>query len=60
MMKNRIKSPVLWLSIIALAGFITKKWAGYEIPHLDEFAELFIAVLIAFGIVNNPTDRENF
>lgn len=59
-MKERLKSPVLWVSTIALIAFVTKHWCGYEIPALDEFTELLLAVLAGFGIINNPTDRENF
>lgn len=57
-MQNRIKSPVLWLSTIALIAFISKTYFGYEIPQVDELTNLLLAVLIALGIVNNPTDSE--
>ena len=59
-MKERFKSPVLWLAIAALVAFIAKDWCGFEIPQFDEFVELFLAVLAGFGIVNNPTDKDNF
>ena len=59
-MLERLKSPVLWLAIAALVTFITKEWFGFEIPKFDEFIELLLAVLIAFGVVNNPTDKEHF
>ena len=59
-MKERIKSPVLWLAIGALVAFVFKNWFGFEIPEWNTFVELFLAVLIAFGVVNNPTDKNNF
>ncbi len=59
-MKERIKSPVLWISMAALFAFITKNWFGWEIPKFDEFTDLLLAVLVAFGVVNNPTDRSGF
>lgn len=59
-MLQRLKSPVLWLAVAALIAFITKEWLGFEIPKFDEFIELLLAVLIAFGVVNNPTDKEHF
>lgn len=59
-MKERFKSPVLWVSVMALIAFVTKHWCGWEIPKLDEFTELLLAVLAGFGIINNPTDKENF
>ncbi len=59
-MAERLKSPVLWLSCLALLAFVTKTWFGFEIPQFDTFAELFLAVLVAFGVVNNPTDKRHF
>lgn len=59
-MLQRLKSPVLWLAVAALIAFITKNWFGFEIPKFDEFIELLLAVLVAFGVVNNPTDKEHF
>lgn len=59
-MLERLKSPVLWLAVAALVSFITKEWLGFEIPKFDVFVELLLAVLVAFGIVNNPTDKNHF
>lgn len=59
-MKERFKSPVIWTSIIALVAFIAKTWCHFEIPGINEFTDLLLAVLIAFGVCNNPTDRNNF
>lgn len=59
-MKERFKSPVLWTALIALVVFIAKTWCKVEIEGVDEFTELLLAVLIAFGVVNNPTDRGRF
>ena len=59
-MQNRLKSPVLWMALAALFAFITKEWFGWEVPRLDEFMDLLLGVLVAFGVVNNPTDSEKF
>lgn len=59
-MLERLKSPVLWIAVAALVSFITKEWFGFEIPKFDVFVELLLAVLVAFGIVNNPTDKNHF
>ena len=59
-MHVRLKSPVLWLSCLALFAFVAKVWVGWNIPQFDTFAELFLAVLVAFGVVNNPTDKKHF
>ena len=55
--KEKIKSPVLWASLAAMVAFVAKEWCGYEIPKIDVFVELLIALLAAFGIVNNPNSR---
>ena len=59
-MKERFKSPVLWIGIISLIAFVAKNWIGIEIPGIDEFTDLLLTVLIAFGVVNNPTERDKF
>jgi len=59
-MQNRLKSKVLWVSIFALFYFVLKNWFGIEIPQWDVFVELLLAVLVGFGIINNPTDKNNF
>lgn len=57
---ERLRSPVLWASIMALVFFVAKKWIGFEIPEWDTFVELVMAVLIGFGVLNNPTDKSSF
>ena len=59
-MLSRFKSPVVWATLAALIAFISKEWLGFEIPSWDKFVELLLAFLIAFGIVNNPTDHKKF
>ncbi len=55
-MQNRLKSKVLWASVLALIYFVVSNWIGFEIPQWDAFVELLLAVLVGFGIINNPTD----
>lgn len=59
-MQSRLKSRVLWMAVAALITFVTKEWLGWEIPKFDEFVELLLSVLVAFGVVNNPTDKSHF
>lgn len=59
-MQNRLRSKVLWVSIFALLYFVLKNWFNIEIPQWDVFVELLLAVLVGFGIINNPTDKDNF
>lgn len=57
----RWKSWALWLSIAALAAFLVKEFAGIDIADkLDEFLNILLPVLVAFGVVNNPTDKARF
>ena len=57
----RFKSWALWLSIAALVGFCVKEFAGIDIGDtLDSFMNVLLPVLVAFGIVNNPTDKSSF
>lgn len=60
-MQNRFKSWALWLATAALVVFLVKTFAHVDIAEpVDEFMNVLLPVLIGFGIVNNPTDRENF
>lgn len=59
-MQERWKSTALWLSLFALISFILKDWLGIELPKLDVFFDLLLGLLTAFGILNNPTDKNHF
>ena len=59
-MQNRLKSKVVWVSLLGLIYFIVKEWIGFEIPQWDKFVELLLGTLVGFGILNNPTDNGNF
>lgn len=54
---KRFKSWALWLSIAALAVFCVKEFAGMDISEtVNGFMNVLLPVLVAFGIVNNPTN----
>lgn len=58
---NRFKSWAVWVSIGALIVFCAKEFAGVDIAEtVDGLLNVLLPVLVAFGIVNNPTDREHF
>ena len=60
-MQNRFKSWALWLSIAALVVFCVKEFAGIDISStVDGLMDVLLPVLVGFGIINNPTDKENF
>ena len=62
-MKNilsRFRSWALWLSLSALIVFCVKEFGGIDISHRAEgFMNVLLPVLVAFGIVNNPTNSKS-
>ena len=59
-MQNRFKSWALWTSIAALVVFCVKEFAGIDIQEtVDGLLNVLLPVLVGFGIINNPTDKEN-
>ena len=59
-MQNRLKSWALWLSIGALVVFLVKQFVGLDISEtVNGFLDVLLPVLVAFGVVNNPTDRDH-
>lgn len=58
-LKDKAKSWPLWLALAALVVWTVKTTAGIDIgAQVDEFMDLLLAVLVAFGIVNNPNSRD--
>ena len=58
---NRFKSWALWLSIGSLIVFCAKEFCGVDISAtVDGLLDVLLPVLVAFGIVNNPTDKKSF
>ena len=61
MEQNRFKSWALWTAIGALVAFCVKEFCGLDISEtVNNFLDVLLPVLVAFGIVNNPTDKKNF
>lgn len=63
-MKNflsRFKSWAVWLSVGALIVFCAKEFGGIDISGtVDRLLNALLPLLLAFGIVNNPTDKSHF
>ena len=58
---ERFKSWAVWMSLAALVVFCVKEFAGVDISDtVNGLLDVLLPVLVAFGIVNNPTDRNNF
>ena len=55
---SRFKSWALWLSLGALIAFCVKEFAGVDISGtIDGLLNVLLPVLVAFGVVNNPTNK---
>ena len=58
---SRFKSWAVWLAIGALVVFCAKELGGVDISStVNGLLDVLLPLLVAFGIVNNPTDREHF
>ena len=57
---ERFRSWALWLAIAALVVFCVREFAGIDISStVDGLLDVLLPVLVAFGIVNNPTDSKH-
>lgn len=63
-MKNilsRFKSWAVWLSLGAMVIYVVKTFGGIDISaEVNGLLDVLCPVLVAFGIVNNPTDKSHF
>jgi uncharacterized membrane protein len=63
--KNRLKSWAVWISVLGAVGVILNSLGIFEKIGIDSAAFDVIVnavgtILIAFGILNNPTDKSSF
>ena len=58
---SRFKSWAVWMSIGALIVFCAKEFVGIDISGtVNGLLDVVLPLLVAFGIVNNPTDSKHF
>jgi phi LC3 family holin len=63
MNQDRLKSPVVWLAILAQVVIvlqITGVLTISDIEILNGVVTSVIQILVLIGILNNPTDKEHF
>jgi len=65
MTQNRWKSKIVWTTLIALIVLLGGNYGlwnaiGMTSETFQAAANLVLSILIALGIVNNPTDSENY
>lgn len=63
--KERLKSWAVWVSVLGAVGVILNATGVFEKIGIDSAAFDMIVnsagtILIAFGILNNPTDKTGF
>lgn len=57
----RFKSWAVWVALGALVVFCAKEFGGIDISGtVNGLLDVLLPLLVAFGIVNNPTDRGHF
>lgn len=59
-MKQRLKSPVVWLAVIAQVCIVIAMFAPTESNIVKTVATCVVEILTLFGILNNPTDCNSF
>ena len=60
-MQNRLKSWALWVSISALVVFCVKEFTGIDISAtVNGLLDVLLPILVSFGIINNPTEKDKF
>ncbi len=58
-MQNRFRSWALWVSLASLTVFCVKEFFGIDIAStINTLLDLLLPVLVAFGIINNPTEKK--
>ena len=65
MEQNRFRSWALWVSVagalwVIASAFGLPEKAGITESTFTRILDAVGSILIAFGICNNPTDKENF
>lgn len=56
--KEKMKSWAMWLAIAGLVVWIVKTFVKIDIAdELNQFLNILLPILVGFGIVNNPNER---
>lgn len=64
-MQNRLKSWVVWASVLGALGVILNAFGVFEAIGIDSdgfntAVNAIGTVLITFGVLNNPTSKDEF
>lgn len=63
--QNRWKSKVTWAGLAATVLLLAGQLGLYDVLNISQswaqtVIDLILSALVAFGVLNNPTDSENF
>ncbi len=65
MEQNRMKSPVFWasltaqlVSLMAFLGVFVRLGVASEV--VEQTVAMLLQMLVVFGVLNNPTNKEGF
>lgn len=59
-MKERLRSKVVWLSVLAQVLLIVTLFHPEVAEPMKIVATAIIEIFTLFGVLNNPVDRDNF
>ena len=62
-MQSRFKSKVVWLAVLAQVVVILQLTGLLQVSDIEivnGVATAVIQILVLFGVLNNPTDKDNF
>ena len=59
-MKKRLQSKVVWLSVLAQVIIIVGVFCPDITDEVKIIGTALLEIATLFGILNNPTDRNNF
>ena len=65
MNQSRFKSKLVWSSIVGLILLVLNTFGVFKKIEITEsqilnIFDLLLAILVSVGILNNPTDKNNF
>lgn len=63
--QNRLKSKVVWVSVVSLVLLILNTAGVFDKIGMSEtsvkiIADSILSILVLFGVLNNPTEGNNF
>lgn len=63
--QSRFRSKAAWASLLALLGLLLGTFGVYEVlgisgTQYEKISEMLLSTMVAFGILNNPTDKNSF